>query len=849
MATDFSEISRIIDESTSISDLYEKGAMPSLNFGSSFYFVSYSHADYKRVYKDLFALQSEGVGIWFDKGMVPGRDWTQVAENFIGKFACKAILLYFGKTSFTSQAVLDEVLLAVKYDKPVVPIVLDADILEDEDILTTYAKHFALSPSERKKLEKVFPKRALWIDVSAPASAKVNYFANLVKLVPPIASEPLGKNHDLVFLNEDSLPEKKLLVATSFADKEATEASLPTGTRIISRVLFANAPRLGDIDLSEVNQIEDLAFYRCAALKEADLSSACYIGDEAFRECASLENVVFPSQTPYQNDGKWFVPLCEYEIKKAFKAQDIPYIEKNMQGPVGGKIFMGNAAFSGCSSLKEVVLGGCFSYVANHGFAQCENLVSVHMPAGVHFVGKGAFQNDQSLQQVRMKKDVYWNVYFLDWCFNACPKLTDFDFPENTIRIGNYAFTNTGLRNLTLPPRLKSLGQNAFSYCLGLESVEIPASLSDIPSNCFEGCASLKRIEFSPRSGKPLALSIAAFRHCKGLQSIKLPTETVAINDYAFDGCAHLKAILIQEGAEVELMPYAFAGLPELKHIFLEKGASLHFTRDLTAWETADFSEHKRILQGLLCFYSETPIADGHHWGYVNGKVTIWSAEDEQEWIHAPHPFIAGKEDRLLYRFYQNPAAKAIVVWIMGSRDEAILDAIREKAGSETPFSLLAVFVGGSAKYLSPFPEKESGTKEALASLEKLIQKVNDAQLPVGICGDELRGLFALWAGFETDVFSSIVAISPSLYFKEWLPYCQSNKFKAKAAYININAKEGNRPSKAAEDALYKTAAAIRASGATVTALTQPAKLTPPRLSQFCLGIATAAEKASQNKK
>ena len=50
-----------------------------------YYFVSYSHKDYKLVYKDIFYLQQNGFSIWYDRGMEAGKNWKETAEKYITK--------------------------------------------------------------------------------------------------------------------------------------------------------------------------------------------------------------------------------------------------------------------------------------------------------------------------------------------------------------------------------------------------------------------------------------------------------------------------------------------------------------------------------------------------------------------------------------------------------------------------------------------------------------------------------------------------------------------------------------------------------------------------------------------
>jgi hypothetical protein len=43
-----------------------------------YYFVSYSHKDYKKVFKEILLLQSKGISLWYDRGMRPGKDWKEI---------------------------------------------------------------------------------------------------------------------------------------------------------------------------------------------------------------------------------------------------------------------------------------------------------------------------------------------------------------------------------------------------------------------------------------------------------------------------------------------------------------------------------------------------------------------------------------------------------------------------------------------------------------------------------------------------------------------------------------------------------------------------------------------------
>lgn len=57
----------IIDNSNSLLEL-NKEVLPTVH-KQNYYFVSYSHKDYKKVMKDILLLQECGINIWYDSDM------------------------------------------------------------------------------------------------------------------------------------------------------------------------------------------------------------------------------------------------------------------------------------------------------------------------------------------------------------------------------------------------------------------------------------------------------------------------------------------------------------------------------------------------------------------------------------------------------------------------------------------------------------------------------------------------------------------------------------------------------------------------------------------------------------
>lgn len=58
------------------------------------------------------------------------------------------------------------------------------------------------------------------------------------------------------------------------------------------------------------------------------------------------------------------------------------------------------------------------------------------------------------------------------------------------------------------------------------------------------------------------------------------------------------------------------------------------------------------------------------------------------------------------------------------------------------------------------------------------------------LAGYSLAGLFALWAAYETDSFSGIAAVSPSLWFPGWTEYAAERCPRTAAVYLSLGVKE-----------------------------------------------------------
>ncbi|MBQ6360187.1 MAG: esterase [Lachnospiraceae bacterium] len=126
---------------------------------------------------------------------------------------------------------------------------------------------------------------------------------------------------------------------------------------------------------------------------------------------------------------------------------------------------------------------------------------------------------------------------------------------------------------------------------------------------------------------------------------------------------------------------------------------------------------------------------------------------------------------------------------------------IRELSGGQD-FCLTAVKVNEWNKDLSPWPAPAvfgnedfgDGAAETLRFLLNEVVPDTDISEPLKqrlfIGGYSLAGLFALWAGYQTERFDGIAAASPSIWFPRFTEYMRVNRIRADAVYLSLGDRE-----------------------------------------------------------
>lgn len=128
-----------------------------------------------------------------------------------------------------------------------------------------------------------------------------------------------------------------------------------------------------------------------------------------------------------------------------------------------------------------------------------------------------------------------------DKAYKDNPKLVEFEIPEGTKHIGEYAFAGCeNLRSITIPNSVTVIGKSAFSRCRNLQSVVIPKKVKTIGEYTFADCYNLKSVDLPQGLRR---IECGAFLKCFELKHIAIPSSVRMIDELAFDRCDQLDTV------------------------------------------------------------------------------------------------------------------------------------------------------------------------------------------------------------------------------------------------------------------------------------------------------------------
>ncbi len=412
----------------------------------------------------------------------------------------------------------------------------------------------------------------------------------------------------------------------------ASRITVPKSVREVRSGAFQYASRLHEVFFEDGTRvIEDCVFESCDELETVLLPNTLrYIGPHAFAGCDALQYNEHEGSKYIGSEENPYLVLMKGEPNSSgilFVHEDCRFIydeacinnERLITAVLPqGVLSIGDGAFAGCSSLRDIALPEsverigaeafrlasrlirheenccyylpsdknlCFalidydidfdadvfipadgtSVIADGVFTACGTFTAVEIPQSIRVLPRELFKSCHALKYAVLPEGL---VEIGDSCFENCSHLEIINFPESLLRIGACAFSSCqSLDGVYLPWGVERLGYDAFCTCKSLKELILPERIKMIPTGCFCGTA---LCEVTVPAGVE-RLGRRAFKGCKEISRVTLPEGLIEIYGEVFAGCSGLTEINLPNSLSF-LGDYAFQDCWRLCEITLPHG-------------------------------------------------------------------------------------------------------------------------------------------------------------------------------------------------------------------------------------------------------------------------------------
>ena len=148
-----------------------------------------------------------------------------------------------------------------------------------------------------------------------------------------------------------------------------------------------------------------------------------------------------------------------------------------------------------------------------HRYLGSKEIVSI--PDSVIVVDSESFKGNKSIKKITLNQTEKIRAK----AFYNCENLEEVEFGNKLREIGDQAFSNTVIKDLTIPDTVTSIGYAAFGECKKLIGVSIPESVTYLVKSQFAGCSELREVTIS---SPVVQLDKNVFTNCNKLRYLHL---------------------------------------------------------------------------------------------------------------------------------------------------------------------------------------------------------------------------------------------------------------------------------------------------------------------------------------
>ena len=573
-----------------------------LDDGKNYIFVSYSHLDYKEVYKDLavFSYNSQRrVRFWYDEGLPIGQNWEEAAGKIIKNPHCVGVLFYLSKNLLLSPSVYKEIECVKNSGKSYCQVAL-SDTLYSAAKIFDDAKGSELRGvrQHQDELEEFFPdnETALISYGKENAISRIEKIARQFDVTEEVFSDFVCEECEgglsLIeyrgIKTEVHIPEKignKPILKITAEFPHAVSVFIPKTVFHINRDIFDSAINLEEITVDENNP------------KYYDIN-----GVLCERDCVGYSD----NKNEERNCDVILRAPISWDWKKQFtdyqNVKEVDFFKRLIRFTARGKVNLNGSeeCLSSISKLFPDEMADDVTYDDNYldKFKDLFNFIltyledkNIDLKKVANFIIHRKTKELYDVFKALKKFSVFFNIGELaDNSFKNCRHIPYVFLPDNIYEIGRSSFENSNIILVFLPQELTVLSSYMFSNCKCLLSVLTETdyygrhsertfdkallfgNIKFVYSNCFRNTV-IRGVEF----GNKLSMYWeACFAECIWLREVTVTGKTKILSN-TFTRCLQLTKVILEEGVE-ELRRNCFSDCVCLK--FVEIPKSVKFIED-----------------------------------------------------------------------------------------------------------------------------------------------------------------------------------------------------------------------------------------------------------------------------
>ena len=356
-----------------------------------------------------------------------------------------------------------------------------------------------------------------------------------------------GDNKYFTGINGDGVVYTKDKATLFLCPQGKTSVTIPSSIRNIGEYAFHGCDKIKSITIPEgVFSVSNQAFSGCNGLTAVNIpKSAGFVSSLAFSGCKNLKSITVDKNNKYYSavDGVVYnkdktmlliVPNAKAALNIPATVTEIGSYSVSYNSamtsltiPSGVKTIYDNA-FYYSTKLKTITVPDSVTSIGRSAFYYCASLESFKVPAKVTQLPESLFFGCNALKNVTLHNNIR---SIADYCFAGCPALASLYIPEGVTTLGQYILDSSGIRNLTVPSTVKTIGKNSFAICLHLKNVYISRGVKNIGEGAFRSCLELEDVVIPDTV---VSIGDNAFALSKVLRTVFVPSSVKTISASAF---------------------------------------------------------------------------------------------------------------------------------------------------------------------------------------------------------------------------------------------------------------------------------------------------------------------------